>query len=289
MKARVFGRFIRDSKRKIAKKMIDNVRGRKLFLDMMPVTIRYVSLDCGDHIITVDPHELIGRRCFVNGQYDRVESDAVIARLVDLGLFTLQTSTVVEIGANIGTQSVYFGLNPKVNKVVAIEPDPQNLSLLRRNVFDNGLEQKVIIVPFGVAPQEDELVLHRATANSGAASFKTHFASGDSVKVAVRPLQSILDDIKVGEESVGLIWMDVEGFEPDIFPTLLPFLNAGVPVFLEFSPQFYGAGVVEKFITEIKDVNSEVEIYQSGNWRSLTTINLILERRQLNILIRKSV
>ena len=53
----------------------------------------------------------------------------------------------LDVGAHIGSVSVLLALdNPKL-KVVAIEPVPENLALLRENIAQNKLEDQIIVLP----------------------------------------------------------------------------------------------------------------------------------------------
>lgn len=49
--------------------------------------------------------------------------------------------TLLDVGANIGVFSLYAGL--RGHKVVAVEPESQNYSLLNQNIFLNKLDEKV--------------------------------------------------------------------------------------------------------------------------------------------------
>jgi FkbM family methyltransferase len=49
-------------------------------------------------------------------------------------------SHLLEIGGNIGTQTVYFALSGAYSRIVSIEPDPRNFPLLQLNIRQNHLE-----------------------------------------------------------------------------------------------------------------------------------------------------
>lgn len=59
-------------------------------------------------------------------------------------------STFWDVGANIGLYSIIGALTNSKN-VVAFEPSYFNLSLLAKNVFNNNLSKKIIIVPISLS------------------------------------------------------------------------------------------------------------------------------------------
>lgn len=56
----------------------------------------------------------------------------------------------VDVGANIGNHAVYFGQLPNCTKVLAFEPNPASLRLLRINVLLNYLDEKIEVHPFAL-------------------------------------------------------------------------------------------------------------------------------------------
>jgi FkbM family methyltransferase len=66
-------------------------------------------------------------------------------------------SVVWDIGANIGLYSCYAA-KMRDCKVYAFEPSVFNLDLLARNIFLNGLTEKVVMVPL---PLSDKLAINR--------------------------------------------------------------------------------------------------------------------------------
>ena len=55
-------------------------------------------------------------------------------------------SVLWDIGANIGSYAIYAGLKRNM-QVIAFEPSPFNIEFLSRNIWLNGLESKITVVP----------------------------------------------------------------------------------------------------------------------------------------------
>ena len=58
----------------------------------------------------------------------------------------------LDVGAHIGIYTVK--LARKVSKVIALEPEPKNYSFLRRNIFINGVNNKVIALPIAASDND---------------------------------------------------------------------------------------------------------------------------------------
>ena len=75
--------------------------------------------------------------------------------------------TIVDIGANIGVISIGALHMGELKKAIAIEPEPQNFSLLRRNVNQNGLTDRFTCLPYAVSHQKGELSFELSGTNFG--------------------------------------------------------------------------------------------------------------------------
>jgi FkbM family methyltransferase len=61
---------------------------------------------------------------------------------------------MIDAGANIGFSSVYLACRWGATRIVAVEPDPENAELLRRNLAQNGVEAEVIEAAVGAEDGE---------------------------------------------------------------------------------------------------------------------------------------
>lgn len=278
--------WLRAKRRWILKRIFQCSRGRKLILDVLPEAAQEIKLDCGDHVITFNPHEMLGRHVFAHGQYDRPQSLAVLRLLTEMGFFSDRRNTIVEIGANIGTQTVYFSLVPGIGRIVAIEPDPVNLRFLEKNVSDNGLTEQVVIVPAAVAQAEGEMNLYRIKSNSGSSSLLALEQATEHVRVKTRRLDAILADLAIDAADVSLIWMDVEGYEPELCVEMQAMIAANVPLHIEFSPSLYGAEKTANFVSLLqRHYESVLLFFRNGEVERRKTDALRSISRQCDVLL----
>lgn len=282
---RTVDRWFRRMRRNAIRALLSGRRGRKLILESLPDEVTAVTMFAGDHTIAFCPHELIGRRIFTLGHYDRDLVDRVFSALVAESLVGPECINVVEIGANIGTQTIYFSLTGKVSKIVAIEPDPRNIGLLKRNIADNRLSAEVLVVECAIGADEGAAMLHRLDGNYGESTLLRNERSVDAVEVNVRPLDAVLSENAIDEREIGLIWMDIEGAEPLACASMVSLMRRQAPLVMEFSPELYGRAATEAFVGTLAAAYDRCIIYRRTGEAEIPVRDLPLSGEQVNVLL----
>jgi FkbM family methyltransferase len=151
---------------------------------------------------------------------------------------------VVDLGANIGYYALMEGslVGPR-GVVYAIEPDPRNIGLLRRNVENNNLQEVIQIHPLAISGQDGVGWLH--VANESNLNFlsrvKPGVANGDTVEVRTATLSTFLSD----KRSPDLVRMDIEGGEVEVLGNIAAMsdrFKSGFRVFCELHQYCYSEG-----------------------------------------------
>ncbi|MDF0643994.1 MAG: FkbM family methyltransferase [Nitrospira sp.] len=126
-----------------------------------------------------------------------------------------QGDVVVDAGAHSG-ESTWAALQLGAKLVITIEPDPDNLAVLRRNLAREIADGRVILIDKGVSDREGTLRFFRA--NSRAGRFENgpdHHHEGESmtdeVALPVTTIDQLVRDHKLTK--VDFIKMDIEGAE----------------------------------------------------------------------------
>ncbi|MCV0397602.1 MAG: FkbM family methyltransferase [Rhizobiaceae bacterium] len=278
-------RGLRGSRDRLLRWLFSGRRGHKLVLDALSHDITAITMDCGDHVISFSPKELVGRHLYVKGHFDRDRVEALLGMLEGAGRIPAGGATVLDIGANIGTQSVYFAKSGKVARVLAIEPDPRNLALLRRNVAENRLEAIVTVIPLAIADFEGTAQLFRKAGNHGESSLLPGAHDETPVDIVVRPLGPVLADAGIAEDAVDLVWMDIEGAEPMACRSMEALLSRGVPLMMEFSPALYGENESREFVAFLAGFYGRAIVFDRAGHREIAPAEIPLTGRQFDVLL----
>lgn len=161
----------------------------------------------------------------------------------------------LDLGANIGTTCVYFikKLAPNL-KVLAFEPDPETFKLLRANLILNDLDDRTIAVNCGLGDKFDEMTMYIHKENPGGNSLLNYKADAPTETVKVMPLDSYLAENKIAAQDVKYIWIDTEGFEPQVLLGAKNLLaKTFAPIFMETNLLAWkNSGLLDKMIDLLK-------------------------------------
>jgi FkbM family methyltransferase len=207
----------------------------------------YLATEAGGALFLVrteDKH--IGRSLF--SKRGRGEL-GVLARAVAavsgvLGQDAIAGSTFLDVGANIGTTTVPALRVHAFGSAVAIEPEPENVLLLRLNVLLNDLESRVTVLPLAASSEvgSSDLVVNRSRGGK-------HWIASDPGKLGPKrraddtlltvetvTLDHLVETGVLDPERTGLVWMDAEAHEGHILQGASSLLARGIPLVLEWNP-----------------------------------------------------
>lgn len=142
------------------------------------------------------------RQIFVDREYSCLDD------MADVGV-------ILDCGANVGYAAVYFLSRFPTAHVIAVEPDPENLRLLRDNTAPYG--SRVSLVPAAVWSHRTGLVISDRPYRDGRQWARQVRACepGETANVDAIDVGSLIDMAPVERRSI--VKMDVEGAEAIIF------------------------------------------------------------------------
>ena len=192
----------------------------------------------GDHTLYLDPaDDVIAARVLLRGDWQRRDLERAVA-VLEAHLPDLRGKLFVDVGANIGTETVYAMLTGFFSGAIAIEPEPNNFALLKENIAANDLSQRVRAVNGAAGAEPGTQNLVRSVWNKGGHAIGS---GGDAIAVEVLPLADILRNAGCGAKDAGLVWIDVNGSETQVLEGMLELLELRVPVVIEHLPALISA------------------------------------------------
>ena len=205
-----------------------------------------VATGCGDHLLIVDARDrYIGGSVLSVGSFNRREFERALEVLRRCGRLGGQL-TFLDVGANIGTHTIYALRSGLFDRVIAIEPAPRNVFLLRANIALNEFTDRVAVRQAAAGAVTGTERLYLDAVNQGGHSLK-RFDLPDSVEVSVVRLDDVVASEALTTADIGMVWIDAEGSETDCVGGMPQMLAAAIPLVLEFNAAKYGEKKTRKF------------------------------------------
>lgn len=179
----------------------------------------------------------IGRGLFVKRSRKEFERLRRALVAIEQATGTRPGGTLLDIGANIGTTSLPAVLVHGFDRVLALEPSPQNFRVLQMNVRANGCDGRVVVLPVAASNRVARVQLEVSSSNSGA----HHIVEGRETGLAVIEVETTTLDLLAEQgcfdvASTALAWMDVEGHEGLVLEgAKASILDHGTPVVVELA------------------------------------------------------
>ena len=191
----------------------------------------------GDHTLYVDPRDdKIALKLLAGRPWQRRELETSIATLREAGRLR-PDGLFIDVGANIGAQTVYAMRSGAFAGAVAIEPDPHNFEILERNLIVNGLTDRVQAIAAAASAASGRLRLVRHGKNQGAHSVEVAFVSkpAGELEVPAATLDEITQGLGISPDQVALVKIDVEGHELSVLKGMAELRRASVPILVELT------------------------------------------------------
>lgn len=179
--------------------------------------------------LAVIAHDHIGDSIVIDGRYEGEVLDAITGWVLPRAVPGHETTVAIDIGANLGNHALAFA--PLFAAVLAFEPNPIALHLLRANVEMNGCAN-VEIHPVGLGREDAHLAYQPLDENLGGG----RFVEGADTVHASRVLEVRQGDTywrqRGDHRRIGLVKVDVEGMEASVFEGLAAVLREHQPLVL---------------------------------------------------------
>lgn len=151
------------------------------------------------------------------------ESLCHVRRLVPPG------GTAVDVGAHIGYYTRLFSrLAGPAGRVIAIEPHPENLAVLRRNLYRRG---NVTVVHAAATATDGMVQLHESPGHSNHSLLAGFTPSRSALTVPARTVDGLLAE-HAGGRRIDFVKLDIEGGELSALAGMRETLGRDRPVLL---------------------------------------------------------
>ena len=204
-------------------KLLGNLHG---FLTILVHNSEYVNY--GPFTIQFHKHDrIISKKLILYGEYEKREIN-ILCSLIKPG------DIVLDIGANIGLYTLFLSSAVgKDGKVIAVEPDPENVKILKNNLVKNKCKN-VEVLEMALASKTEGGNLFRNDTNRGHSSLMNLNNTDEATKIQINRGDEILKMLNIKPDAAKI---DVEGAEPEVIAGL-GHLKPPIIQF-EFVPEFF--------------------------------------------------
>lgn len=183
---------------------------------------------------------------------------------------------ILDIGAHIGITTLYFKKVYQGATIVAVEPLPDNLELLKKNLFENQIDD-VEVYPEAVTERGGEVVLYKDTPGDWYSTTSVHRGgwTGDqgSTEIIV-PSRRLSDYLEKYQPD--LVKIDIEGAEEGVLLSAGSSLQIAHEYLVEFHP--VGGRGMGEIVKLFRDCGYHVEVEKDGrimDWQRVLGLALI--------------
>ncbi len=155
----------------------------------------------------------IGPKFYVRSFNDLMVIRQVFSDKVYKSLFTdlKEEATFLDIGAYIGDSVIYASRYAKIKKIIAVEPVPDNLKFLRKNLKENEIAN-VVVYEKAIAPDSKGRNIYIFPDETRASFTNSHGSCG---KVFV-PTVTLNELVALAKTKLVLMKCDIEGGEYEL-------------------------------------------------------------------------
>lgn len=172
-------------------------------------TLRYANVEGDVHIRVGSSDAAIAEEIFVRHVY---------AALVDADVGSVKT--IIDLGANVGMTVRLWSSRFKGAKIVAVEPDPSNIAVARRNGSAPGAT--VDFVQACVAAEPGTVSLDR---EADECAYRMTREKSTGLTVPALTMQNLIEKHFDAGADVDLLKCDIEGAEQEVFGRCAGWIN----------------------------------------------------------------
>lgn len=216
-----------------------------------------VTIETENGLLSVSNKDwLMGKHLFVHRDFEIEFIENSIKFLQKEGwLKEGINQAVLDIGANLGMICIAMVRKNFFASAIAFEPTPNSFRLLKKNIEQNHLEEKIKSFNLALSSENTTLEFEIAADNSGDNRIKLTAEKGkrreqqrQAIAVEAQTFDSFLAAHReINESSIDLIWLDIQGHEGHFFEGAKRFLKSNdVPCISEF----WGYGIKRAGMTQ---------------------------------------
>jgi FkbM family methyltransferase len=210
---------------------------------------------------------------------------AKVCHILDAAGSLRKDRTLLELGAASGEQTVEMATCGAFAHVLAVEPEAGNFKALRRNVNENGLENVVCCLPCAVGVVDGMTNFYVGRDDRHRSGMKQQCANDSKVRTPINTIDTILQDAGVPPDKIGLVWIDIEGYEAIACLSMRGLMARGVPIYAVLSPDLYHRDHGTSLIRYLATYYNRCVLLTGTNARMISISDIPLDLGSVRVLL----
>ena len=187
-------------------------------------------------------------------------------------------STLVNIGAHIGSTCIPAIKENKFKNSIAFEPTKKTFKLLQSNIFLNEVDDKIRAYNLAISNKKANLHLGTTKGNTGGNRILRNKQKNTEIVKS-----DILDNYTYNlNKNNSLIFMDAEGHEPNIFLGAIKTIKKKIPIVFEFYPSLLDKNWIKNFDLVFKNYRFFYDLRGKNRKEKFNKKNLIALINRVN-------
>ena len=186
--------------------------------------------------------------------------------------------TLINIGAHIGSTAIPAIKKNNFKNLIAFEPTKRNFRLLKANIFLNEIDDRVQAYNLAISNKKANLHLGTTKGNTGGNRILRNKQKNTEIVKS-----DILDNYTYNlNKNNSLIFMDVEGHEPNIFLGAKKTIKKKIPIVFEFYPSLLDKNWIKNFDLVFKNYRFFYDLRGKNRKEKFNKKNLIALINKVN-------
>ena len=186
--------------------------------------------------------------------------------------------TLINIGAHIGSTAIPAIKKNNFKNLIAFEPTKRNFRLLKANIFLNEIDDRVQAYNLAISNKKANLHLGTTKGNTGGNRILRNKQKNTEIVKS-----DILDNYTYNlNKNNSLIFMDVEGHEPNIFLGAKKTIKKKIPIVFEFYPTLLDKSWIKNYDLVFKNYRFFYDLRGKNRKEKFNKKNLIALINKVN-------
>jgi len=223
-------------------------------------------------------------RCIGFGELPGSEVAKVCHILSTTGTFRAN-ATLLELGAGSGVQTIEMATCGAFARILAVEPEAVNFAALKRNVDDYDLRDRVSCFPCAAGVIDGMTNFYVGRDDRQRSGMKRQSLSDTQMRLPISRVETILQDAHVPLEQIGLVWIDIEGYEAIACLSMTGLMERNIPIYAVLSPELYHRDHGSSFVRYLATYYRRCVLLTDAEPRIVNVSDIPLDQGSVRVLL----